>query len=261
MEFIQAFSLQRKVISALILREVTSRYANTKLGFFWALFEPFAHIAVFMSIFTVINRPPPVGESIGLFILTGIVPWLLYNKTVSTVMSAVAGNKALLGYPQVMPLDIVIARVLLEFATMFMVMLIFLGVALFFGFTIKVDNFLDMLIVCGLIILFAMGVGFINTTIIDFFPSYKSIYSALSMPLYFGSGIFFTMDFFSNDVLGFLAYNPILNLIEWFRDAFFTEFSSNLFDREYAITVAFVVFGLGLLLERLMRKRARQIGR
>ena len=81
------------------------------------------------------------------------------------------------------------------------------------------------------------------------------------MPLYFGSGIFFTMDFFSSDVLGFLAYNPILNFIEWFRDAFFTEFNSNLFDKEYAITVAVTVFGVGLLIERLMRKRARQIGR
>jgi len=261
MEFIQAFSLQRKVIAALILREVTSRYANTKLGFFWALFEPFAHIAVFMSIFTAINRPAPVGDSIGLFILTGIIPWQLYTNTVNTVMSAVSGNKALLGYPQVMPLDIVIARVLLEFATIFMVMLIFLGVALFFGFNIKIDNFLDMLTISGIIILLAMGVGFINTTIIEFFPSYRSIYNALSMPLYFGSGIFFTMDFFSSDALQFLAYNPMLNLIEWFRDAFYTEFSSNLFDREYAITVAFVVFGLGLLLERLMRKRARQIGR
>ncbi len=261
MEFIQAFSLQRKVISALVLREVTSRYANTKLGFFWALFEPFAHITVFMAIFTTINRPAPIGESIGLFILTGIVPWLLYTNTVNTVMSAVSGNKALLGYPQVMPLDIVIARVLLEYATLFMVMISFLMVALGFGFEIRIDSFLNMISITGIIVLLAMGVGFINTAIIEFFPSYRSIYNALSMPLYFSSGIFFTMDFFSSDVLSFLAYNPMLNLIEWFRDAFFTEFSSNLFDKEYAITVALVVFGLGLLVERLMRKRARQIGR
>jgi len=261
MEFIQAFSLQRKVISALVLREVTSRYANTKLGFFWALFEPFAHITIFMAIFTIINKPAPVGESIGLFILTGIVPWLLYTNTVNAVMSAVSANKALLGYPQVMPLDIVLARVLLEFATLFLVMLVFLGVAINLGFNIRIDNFLDMLTVAGLIMLLAMGVGFINTAIIDFLPSYKSIYNALSMPLYFSSGIFFTMDFFSSDVLSFLAYNPMLNLIEWYRDAFYTEFSSQLFDKEYAITVALSVFGIGLAIERLMRKRARQIGR
>ena len=261
MEIIQAFNLQRKVIAALVLREVTSRYANTKLGFFWALFEPFAHIAVFMAIFTAINRPAPIGESIGLFILTGIIPWQLYTNTVNNIMSAVSGNKALLGYPQVMPLDIVISRVLLEFATIFIVMLFFLMIALAAGFNISIDSFLDLLIISGLIVLLAMGVGFINTAIIEFFPSYRSIYNALSMPLYFGSGIFFTMDFFSSEVLSFLTYNPMLNLIEWFRDAFYTEFSSNLFDRKYAITVALITFGLGLSVERLMRKRARQIGR
>ena len=49
MEFFQALAVQGRVISALTLRETRSRYGNSKLGFFWALFEPAAHVAVFMA--------------------------------------------------------------------------------------------------------------------------------------------------------------------------------------------------------------------
>ncbi|MCF6194451.1 MAG: hypothetical protein L3J46_09000, partial [Kangiellaceae bacterium] len=82
MELTSALKVQGRVISALTLRETRSRYGNSKLGYFWALFEPFAHVLVFIGIFTALGRAPPIGESTGLFILTGIMPWLLYSNVV-----------------------------------------------------------------------------------------------------------------------------------------------------------------------------------
>ena len=127
MELIHALNVQCRVISALTLRETRSRYGNSKLGFFWALFEPFAHVVVFIGIFSALGRATPVGDDMGLFILTGIIPWLLYSNIVSNVMAGLASNKALLGYPQVMPMDITISRVILEFSTLLLVMLFFLA--------------------------------------------------------------------------------------------------------------------------------------
>lgn len=259
MELIQALGVQQRVISALILREVVSRYANNKLGFFWALFEPFAHVIVFMGIFSAMGRSSPVGSNIGLFILTGIVPWLLYNNIVGKVMSAVSGNKALLGYPQVMPLDIVISRVLLDFATMFIIMLIFLALFASFGTTIKIDDFLNLMTVVALLVMLGTGIGLINTAIIHYLPSWSNIYSAFSQPLYFMSGIFYTADFLSPDVYDIVAFNPLLHHIDWFRSAFYTDYESQLIDYKYAISFSVGAFSLGLLLERLTRKRARQI--
>ena len=259
MELLQALTVQGRVISALTLRETRSRYGNSKLGFFWALFEPFAHIVVFIGIFSALGRSSPIGDNMGLFILTGIVPWLLYSNIVSKVMAGQSANKALLGYPQVMPMDITISRVILETATLILVMLFFIILAVYLGTTIRIDSFLNMLIPMGLLILFATGVGLINASIIPHYPSYSSIYSAISRPLYFISGVFFTADFMSPEAYAMVKYNPLLHLVEWFRTGFYTSFNSNMYDQFYAISVCVGMFTVGLIAERLSSKRAREI--
>ena len=259
MEFFQALNVQGRVISALTLRETRSRYGNSKLGFFWALFEPFAHVVVFIGIFSALGRASPIGESMGLFILTGIIPWLLYSNIVSKVMAGLEANKALLGYPQVMPIDITISRIILEVVTLILVMLFFLALAVYFDITIRIDSFLEMMSATGLIIFFATGIGLINTAIIPHYPSYKNIYSAFSRPLYFISGVFFTADFLSTEAYEMVKFNPLIHLVEWFRSGFYTSFNSNLYDPNYAISVCLGVFIVGLIAERMSSKRARQI--
>ncbi|MCK5666432.1 MAG: ABC transporter permease, partial [Thiotrichaceae bacterium] len=227
MEFIHALSLQGKVIAALTLRETRSRYGSSKLGYFWALFEPFAHVMVFIGIFSALDRAPPIGQSTGLFILTGIIPWLLFSNIVNGVMGGLQANKALLGYPQVMPMDISVSRVILESSTLFLVMLFFLAVASYMGLSVRIDSFLKMMSATGLLILLAMGIGLINAALVTKYPSYKSIYSAISRPLYFISGVFFTADFLSPEVYDVVSINPLLHLIEWFRSGFYTSYNSD----------------------------------
>lgn len=257
MEFLQALSVQGRVISALTLRETRSRYGNSKLGFFWALFEPAAHVAVFVAIFSSLGRASPIGDNIALFMLTGIIPWLLYNNTVSQVMNGLIANKSLLGYPQVMPMDITISRIILEFSSLFLVMLFFLALAVYTGTTVKIDNFIALMQASGLFVMLGAGVGMINTAILHSVPSYKNIYSALSRPLYFMSGIFFTADFLSPDAFAILGYNPLLHLMDWFRTGFFTSFNSTVYDPIYATSVTVTIFTIGLIVERATRKKAR----
>ncbi len=259
MELLNALNVQARVISALTLRETRSRYGNSKLGFFWALFEPFAHVVVFIGIFSALDRAIPLGDNMGLFILTGIIPWLLYSNLVNNVMGGIQSNKALLGYPQVMPIDITISRIILVFSTMFLVMLFFLGVAIYMGTSIRIDSFLEMMKVAGLLILLATGIGLINAAIVPYYPSYESIFSAFSRPLYFISGIFFTANFLSPEVYAIVDFNPLIHLIEWFRSGFYPSFESDLYDPEYAVTVCVGIFAIGLLVERLTSKRARQV--
>ena len=259
MEFFNALGVQGRVISALVLRETKTRYGNSKLGFFWALFEPFAHIIVFIGIFAAMGRAVPIGESTGLFILTGIIPWLLYNNTVRNIMRSLNSNKALLGYPQVMPLDIILSRIIIEAATLLIVILIFLAVFAYLGFRIEIDNFLQMCSAYSLLILFATGVGLINIAIIAVYPSYESIFSAFSRPLYFISGVFFTADFLAPEVYAAIDFNPLIHIIEWFRSGFFPSFQSDLYDPEYAVSVCVITFTIGLTIERLNSRKARQI--
>ncbi|HIQ14820.1 MAG TPA: hypothetical protein EYH38_04500 [Leucothrix sp.] len=258
MELLHALSVQGRVISALTLRETRSRFGNRKLGFFWAFFEPLAHVAVFVAIFSTMSRTSPIGDNIGLFILTGIIPFQLFSNIVNNIMNGLSVNKALLGYPQVMPFDIVISRVLIEFVSVSVVFIFCLAIASYIGISIKVDNFLQMMAAIALVVIIATGVGMINLAILLSMPSYANIYSALSRPLYFMSGIFFTMDFLSPEIYTYLAYNPLLNMVEWFRSGFYTSFNSPLYDVEYTVAASLLIFIIGMLAERATSKKARQ---
>ena len=44
-ELAEAFSIQLRVIGALILREIRGRFGRAKLGYLWAIFEPLMHIS------------------------------------------------------------------------------------------------------------------------------------------------------------------------------------------------------------------------
>lgn len=50
-----------------------------------------------------------------------------------------------------------------------------------------------------------------------------------------------------------LAYNPVLQVIEWMRSAYYEGYGDLVLDRTYAIGVGTGAVFLGLLLERAMR--------
>lgn len=69
-----------RVVHALMRREMRSRYGKTRLGYVWAVMEPIAHLATLGSAFAVLNHsPPPIGDSLFLFYLTGVLPFLMFS--------------------------------------------------------------------------------------------------------------------------------------------------------------------------------------
>ena len=79
----KGLAVQWRVIHAIIMRETATRYGDSKIGFLWAFFEPLAHVGTFIFIFSMIGRTAPIGNDIPTFILTGIIPWLMFNHIVA----------------------------------------------------------------------------------------------------------------------------------------------------------------------------------
>src|SRR5690606_4438216 len=92
------FTGKKRVLSAVIKREMRVRFAGRRLGYLWAIFEPLIHISVYVLLFTLIQRSSPVNESMVVFFGTGILPWLLFTRTVALTSAAATANRALLVY-------------------------------------------------------------------------------------------------------------------------------------------------------------------
>jgi capsular polysaccharide transport system permease protein len=242
-----------RVVGALLLREIRTRFGVNRLGYLWALVEPILHVSIFVVIFSLLERSSPIGKDTALFLATGVLPWLLFDHVADRTLKATDANRALLSYPQVTPIDLVAARVLLEIATLLLVFVLF-GLGCFLmrePFTI--DSPLAVLAAFLCLGLFAAGMGLIAAAITAVFPSFAPSFGMAKRLLYFVSGIFFIPDRLPPVARDVLQFNPILHCIEWLRSAFFVGFESHFADPSFAVAAALTALCLGLAAERAVR--------
>ncbi len=246
---------QSRVVGALILREMHSRYASTRLGFAWALADPLAQIVLLSSLWLAVARLPPLGSDVILFMATGVATFSLFRNVEQRTRNALSANAALLAYPVVKPIDFFIARFVLENA-------IFIGVLLALSLLMSALSFghapaepLQLLAAGSVTSIFALGLGMTGAVAFRFFPGMEKIFDLALRPLYFVSGIFFLPDDFPIEARDILALNPVLHAIAWVRDAVYPGYTSPVLEKGYLIASAGFFLVLGLLLEKRFRSQ------
>ena len=252
-----AISTQIRVINALILRETKTRYGNYKIGFLWALIEPLVGVTVFVAIFANLRNDSPSGMPLVPFMLVGFVTYALFRDPWGCMQGAISNSRNLLTFPQVTTFDVIIARGLLEILVSFFVLGFLLYMAHLMGFEVRVERPLGVLLVCLLLCVLGLGMGFLFASLEPLIPSIKQFGTqVMSRPLYFGSGLFFTVDTLPAAVRDFLLYNPVLHMIELVRGEFFYEFETSYGSWTYASAWAFTTLAVGLLMHQAVHKSA-----
>lgn len=126
---LDAAELQGIVIRAVMMREIHTRYGRENLGFVWLIFEPLFFCLGVMAVWSVIHGRFSHGLPILAFVITGYMPLTLWRHTTARAVQCFRANAALLYHRQVKMMDLLIARVLLEF---YGVMIAYLVIAFIF---------------------------------------------------------------------------------------------------------------------------------
>jgi len=252
----KVITVQARVVEALILREIKTRFGDLKLGYLWALLEPVLFVSIFVGLYALMGRTSISGIPMAQFMLTGITPFFLFRKTMTQTINAISSNRALLTFPQVTPFDLIMARAILEISTMSVVFVMLLLAYEAVGLSIDVQDPLGVIAAIGLLGITGLGMGMIFAAIAPLFPSIKQIVDAvMGRPLFLSSGLFFSVEMLPPGAREPLLYNPVLHMIEILRSAFFVEFDSRYADPGYAISFAVSVLAIGLLMQRALRRR------
>jgi len=214
-----AFAITKAVIFALVLREVQGRFSKNRLGAFWFVVEPLAHVAILLLIFSTLRNRYIPGIEVPIFLIHGIIPFLAFRNLTLKSMEAVNANRALLAYKQVKPFDMVMARSAVEILLMSCVFILVLAVlGWFFGYDISIHNPLQWLLVLATGAALALGCALIFCVVIDALPELATMIRLAYMPLYFISGVIFPLWIIPKDFLPLLLWNPYLHLIELLRE-------------------------------------------
>ena len=254
----EAVGVMLRVIFALTLRETHNRYGQLKIGYLWALIEPMLFIVILAFIFSYARQlnsgpMPPI-----LFYTTGILPFFLFRDTFMRTMTAVQSNIQLLTFPQVHIFELTMARALLELVNVTIVFTVLISIILLTQLEpVHIDDWVSLLLATLSLSLLGFGAGTAFSALLPLFPSIGYLGSAILIrPLFFISGVFFTVEVFPSDLRAYAMLNPVLQLIEQFRSAFFREYQSEHVNMLYATGFTLTVLFLGLLLQRALRRYA-----
>lgn len=215
-----AWQVQRDVLFALIIREAYSRVGGQWIGAVWTLFEPLSHTLLMMALYgLVMGRVAPAGEY-PVFLATGMIPFFLYQNLASRLMDGIEANRGLFSYRQVKPMDVLLARAVIEVGMSLIVFLFTMAVLGWMGYQVLPADPLAMLGVNFVLIAFGTGYGIVMAVLTHERQRLRAMVRMVNMPIYLASGVMFPVDLLPREALDFLLWNPLLHLVELSRHAF-----------------------------------------
>jgi capsular polysaccharide transport system permease protein len=245
-------TVRSRVIWALLLREMQTRFGRNNLGFLWIVIEPLllaSAIAVLHAgdkgkIGTDI-RPVP-------FMIVGYTLFYLFRGIVNRSESAMHGNAPLMYHKQIMLLDILIARALIEFAGVLASATLLMSVAVFFDAALPparplwlIAAFFTMLIYVFTLSLLLIAAAHFSTV----FGKLIHPLSYLSLPV---TGGFFMMRWIPQQYRELLGWLPTTHIYEMARYGQFHDANLDYVNPVFVLICCLIqgVFGL-LALDRV----------
>ena len=239
-----------RVIFALVVREMGTKFGRSWGGYFWAVAEPLGGVVLLAVAFSLAFRAPPLGSNFALFYATGIVPFFLFSGASGAVAGAITTNRGLLRYPVVRPLHAVLAKFVLEVLTMLVVGVVLTGgIIRIYGLTPNLDLGLALagFALAGLL---GLGIGTLNCVLFELFPTWRNVWTVVTKPLFVISGIFFIVESVPREFQAILLWNPLIHAIALVRAGFYGGYDPTYVSYPYVLGIAGGTFVVGAYLLR-----------
>ncbi len=247
----------RRSVTALVLREIRTRFGKYQLGYAWALIEPVASTGVLLVIFTAIGTHHYPGIAFPEFLMCGVVMNSLFVSISNRSIKAMEANSALFNYRPIRPIDTVIARAVLELVLHIAVLGSLLLIYLAFGGDVVMPDLPLLLAAFVLMGAFSSGIGVLFMLVTDVYSDADKVLPLLTRPLFFISGVFFSIEIVPVDYKPLLLWNPIFHGISLVREAVSPDYSVPEASLAYLAGSTLAVLTLGLLLYRQQEKGLR----
>lgn len=249
------------VITALMQREMKSRFGRYRLGYLWALLEPMAYVGAFSILRLAFGREGIAGLEFPVFFAMGVIPFMLFSSTVMQSIPLVESNQGLFIYRRIRPYHCVLAHQVLEFLIHGTALLIILAGLHFAGYSSALGKlWLWGLLLVPVYFLFCLGLAFLCAMLGPLYRESPKIAPVLIRPLFLLSGIFIPAVAIPEKFLPWLWPNPVLQFIELFRFYFFEGYETPFDSMLYVFLYSLVLLALGVWVYRRLEAKVLTSG-
>ena len=251
-ELAQSLRIQTRVIGALLMREIITRYGRNNLGFLWLFLEPLLFTLGITLLWYHMRGNQMHGSEISIiaFTITGYSTVLLWRNTVNRCINAIDPNSALLHHRNVRLIDLFTARITLEVAgaSISLIALMWFSVAL--GFLKPPADLLTMIVAWSLFSWFAASLGLVLGIVCRKWEILDRLWHALTFLIFPFSGALFMVIWLPPKAKEAALWLPMVHLTEMLRHGFYGDIIKTYEDPAYVVIVNTVMTLLGLLLLR-----------
>lgn len=249
----EGFRVQTRVVNALMLREIVTRYGRHNIGFLWLFVEPVLFSVGITILWTWLGIGKGVMTPAG-FAVTGYSSLVLWRNMVNRLSAAVPGNTGLLYHRQVKVIDLLATRGLLEISSVTVSLVVLTIVFTALGLmALPVDPLLAVgawLLLCW----FVVGAGLVGAyfgAASEVFDRVWHVMVYLTLPL---TGVFSMVAWVPPEAQSFLLLSPLVHCVEMLRAGFFGPSINPHYSVTFLIQVNSILLLVGLLLSRGIRR-------
>lgn len=242
----RSWAIQRRVIWALVMREVLTRYGRHNIGFLWLFVEPMLFTLGVTALWTATQAAHGSNLPIVAFAITGYSSVLLWRNMPGRCIGALSPNLSLLYHRNVRPIDIYVARLLLEGAGASMS---FVFLVIFFGFIGWLEMPEDVLQVVGgwlMLAWFGTSLALFLGTVSEQSETVDKLWHPASYLLFPLSGAAFLVDVLPKAAQDVVLWLPMVHGVEYLREGYFGSQITAHYDLGYMATVNLALTILGL---------------
>lgn len=251
-------SVQGRVLWALLLREILTRYGRKNIGFLWLFVEPMLFTIAVTVLWTATRAVHGSDLPITAFALTGYSSLLLWRNMPSRCIGALESNRSLLYHRQVFITDVYFSRLLLEFlatSTSFVV----LGIILWATDWLLPPE--DVVLVLGgwlMLAWFGCALALTLGGLSEKYDIVAKLWPPMTYILLPLSGTAFIADALPANAREILLHLPMLNCVEIIREGWFGSKMIAHYYFEYLLVFNLALTFVGMALIRQVGKGGGQ---
>lgn len=244
----RSWAIQRRVIWALLLREMMTRYGRHNIGFLWLFFEPMLFTLGVTAMWTALKAVHGSNLPIVAFAVTGYSAVLLWRNMPARTIGAIGPNLSLLYHRNVRPIDIYFSRIQLEAAG---ATISFVLLTLFFasvGWMDLPEDVLQIAFGWTMLAWFGAAVALVLGALSEQSELVEKFWHPVSYLLFPLSGAAFIVDALPAEAREWILILPMVHGVEVIREGYFGSQITAHYDLGYMALVNTTLTILGLAL-------------
>jgi lipopolysaccharide transport system permease protein len=197
------------LFSQLVRRELRRKYKGSRLGVVWYLVNPLVLMGAYTFMFGLVLHVQSI-PAFPIFVMTGLVVWTFFQQSITSAAESLIEQGALIRKARFPRQAIPAAVVSVQLVTLLALLVVVTPISLAVRGTLGPDLLL-LPVVVALLFCFVLGAAMIVAVLHAYFRDVAPIVTAVLLPWFFVSPIFFRLG-----TLGPVKHHPLLGtLLDW----------------------------------------------